>query len=423
MDATNAFLWSLVEPDDGQGSRVAFAAAALAAGLALAPGQLCAAPTPAPAAGAAPVAPTSDGAGPRAQGVAGESAEQLRQATPRAQGVVVESTEHYRQAAQLVDPSSDCVLEIGCASGLATAALIERLGGDGRRVVALDISTTCVEEARRSVGATGCKVLVLDALLEWRKLPGLVEAARGVGGAHAQLCVFVDINGNRELPSLVALMPALALLEPRLLVVKSSKLLAAGRGNSLNAAWHAIRTLAFEELMGRRRGGSGKSPEEAPTSACAAPELQSRRDLPPALFFSAVRAPRRFNKQGVQICRFFNYAECVLRPGETCCAYSHDCNACLVAGHRAAACDAYERNESLVERFVREMRADMQRSFLAGETVKAGEAGIGGIARVAGEAATGAGEPAPAETSERTSSPGGVASLAQLLSRECMLSR
>ena len=61
---------------------------------------------------------------------------------------------------------------------------------------------------------------------------------------------------------------------------------------------------------------------------------------------------------------------------------------------------------------MREMRADMQRSFLADETLKAGATGIAGIANAVGEAATGAGEPAPEETSERTSSPGGVASLA-----------
>ncbi len=394
----DSFRWSLVEAQDGKGGTLSFASAACAAGLALAPDEPRTVPVlaaaPATARAPAPVAPRSEGAG------------------PIAQAVVVESTEHYRQAAQLLDPSSDCVLEIGCARGLATVALIERLGGDGRRVVALDISTSCVDEARRCVGATGCKVLVLDALLEWRKLPGLVEAARAATGPGAQLCLFVDINGNRTLPCLVALMPALALLEPRLLVVKSGKLLAAGRTHDLNEAWQAVRTLAFEELVGRRRGGLGKSPEVASTSSRAAPEPQNRRDIPPALFISVVRAPRRFNKQGAQICRFFNYAECILRPGEAACAFSHDCNACLGTGHRAAACDAYERNESLVERFAREMRADMQRSFLAGEVAKVGTVGV------AGEV-TGSVE--PAQPSERASMPGGVAALAESFSRECVV--
>ncbi|GBF93004.1 hypothetical protein Rsub_05615 [Raphidocelis subcapitata] len=129
--------------------------------------------------------------------------------------VVCASTDSYRRLARSQVTKADAVLEIGCSTGECTRLLAQHAG----RVVGLDNSRQLVAEARARQSAPGVAFECADALQSPERV-----AALGAGAT----AVFVDIGGNRDLSSLLKLLPWVqSRLRPALLVVKSEALAAA----------------------------------------------------------------------------------------------------------------------------------------------------------------------------------------------------
>jgi len=125
-----------------------------------------------------------------------------------AQLVVAETWAEYRAVAERVRDGDVC-LEIGCGRGVTT----ELLGRIAERAVGVDKSAKVIEMAReRFASVEFCE---LDCETDWSEL-------RGLGPFSV---VFVDVNGSRELRTLLPILEKVErVLRPRLLVVKNAPL-------------------------------------------------------------------------------------------------------------------------------------------------------------------------------------------------------
>ena len=126
-----------------------------------------------------------------------------------AQLVVAETWAEYRAVAERDVRDSDICLEIGCGRGVTT----ELLGRIAERAVGVDKSAKVIEMAReRFPSVEFCE---LDCETDW-------SALRGLGPFSV---VFVDVNGSRELRTLLPILEKVErVLRPRLLVVKNAPL-------------------------------------------------------------------------------------------------------------------------------------------------------------------------------------------------------
>ena len=126
-----------------------------------------------------------------------------------AQLVVAETWAEYRAVAERDVRDSDICLEIGCGRGVTT----ELLGRIAERAVGVDKSAKVIEMAReRFPSVEFCE---LDCETDWSEL-------RGLGPFSV---VFVDVNGSRELRTLLPILEKVErVLRPRLLVVKNAPL-------------------------------------------------------------------------------------------------------------------------------------------------------------------------------------------------------
>ena len=133
--------------------------------------------------------------------------------------LVAATTDHFRRLARSQLSPEDGVLDVGCNVGDGTAVMAQHASGSGR-VAGVDIGGAVIEAARAKHGPAGIRFEVLDALspLHRNRLRALAREVRCTA-------VFLDVGGNRELPVLAALVPALlGLIGPRLMVVKSEAL-------------------------------------------------------------------------------------------------------------------------------------------------------------------------------------------------------
>ena len=125
-----------------------------------------------------------------------------------AQLVVAETWAEYRAVAERVRDGDVC-LEIGCGRGVTT----ELLGRIAERAVGVDKSAKVIEMARERFPSV--EFFELDCETDWSEL-------RGLGPFSV---VFVDVNGSRELRTLLPILEKVErVLRPRLLVVKNAPL-------------------------------------------------------------------------------------------------------------------------------------------------------------------------------------------------------
>ena len=131
----------------------------------------------------------------------------------KSQLVVAETWAEYRAFAEHLGHvrATDVCLEIGCGRGVTT----ELLGRIGQRAVGVDKSAKVIEMARERYPDVSFAVLDCDEHGEWSEI-------RGLGPFD---CVFVDVNGSRELRTLLPIVEKVErVLRPRLLVVKNAPL-------------------------------------------------------------------------------------------------------------------------------------------------------------------------------------------------------
>lgn len=271
--------------------------------------------------------------------------------------VVCATTDQYRRLARSQVTAADAVVEVGCSTGGCTALLARHAG----RVVGVDNSQQLVREARARnplVRFEHC-----DALAAPDELKALAESC-GVA--------FVDIGGNRQLESLVLLLPwVLRELSPRLLVVKSEALAASAaaelerqqgdgggdRGGA--AAAQEEEQQQLQQQQQRQQPGSLADPvawwsrllqqtsaRNANAVAAAANDDLQLVENPlyyktKAKGFKGVHPMKFPNRVAPSmerpVCRPHNYATCHAPAGE--CAFDHEhCHQCLQPGHVARAC-------------------------------------------------------------------------------------
>lgn len=122
--------------------------------------------------------------------------------------VVAENWGEYRNSISHCIDSTDTVLEVGCGNGVTTSLLSQ----SAARVIGIDMSTALIVEAKARFPT-----------LEWHALDARIA------GPIAKLArfdaIFIDLNGSREMETLLPLIDAYeAVLRPSLIVVKSNKL-------------------------------------------------------------------------------------------------------------------------------------------------------------------------------------------------------
>ena len=254
--------------------------------------------------------------------------------------VVCPDTATFRKHASHVRPE-DLVVELGCSFGRCTALLAKQLSDPAKQLIGVDTSREVLAAA--SVEYPNLKFKRADVL---RDPMGTLNMVRALCDANegGNLCVFVDIGGNRELEALVALLPWIATALPRiprLIVVKSETLSAAvaERGGVFDWSW--LQSKSKSAVLARRgvgvgSGGAGGTVGEKSKSVL--------RRMPHPL-----KAPLRKNPDGVPICRFHNYNPrekgCKMhrdREGHgTSCPYDHEhCHWCGMKGHIALDCES-----------------------------------------------------------------------------------
>ena len=245
-------------------------------------------------------------------------------------GIVCPFTDQFRRLASLV-PSDSLVLEIGCSYGKATEILANTCTSP-TQVVGIDISKETINSAQQEY--PHIKFIKADCLRDPFSTLQIHQDLCKLHPKIRDLNVFVDIGGNRELESLVALLPWLEeQFHPTTIVVKSETLHAAVTELCDGLFdWKKLQAIAIEALQKR------KSSSTTPT--------ESKEETPVKIkTLHPLKAPLRKNKEGIPICRFHNYDPRGCRKfldacgsGETC-PFDHErCHICLQEDHIALNC-------------------------------------------------------------------------------------
>ncbi|KAG5180449.1 hypothetical protein JKP88DRAFT_323901 [Tribonema minus] len=259
-----------------------------------------------------------------------------------------------RKLARALPTRADRCVDVGCSYGKCTALLAAK----GGSVLGVDNSRQVVAKARAM--HPDIHFECIDAILDRQTL---VEKAAG-----PQL-VFLDIGGDRELDTLVLLIPLLQrLLKPEasgsgraahcVIVVKGYRLARAasktvqedGRICNFKSWWGAICDKANERMtqagkkLGSVQQGTGK-----PSRRVMHPLQYPRMFLRPqgglaGLAGNSSTAAVAGNSSIAggdwkQICRYHNYMYC--KRGDRCPHDHTACHCCGRAGHKAVECEVY----------------------------------------------------------------------------------
>ena len=122
--------------------------------------------------------------------------------------MVAENWSEYRSCISSLIASSDIVLEVGCGNGVTTSLLSQ----SAARAIGVDMSEALITEAKERF-----------PLIEWHAMDArIVAPLRKLATFSA---IFIDLNGSREMETLLPMIDAYeAVLKPALIVVKSNKL-------------------------------------------------------------------------------------------------------------------------------------------------------------------------------------------------------
>lgn len=287
---------------------------------------------------------TSDMKSPLAQALQGhwevvneEGAEKTNTHLLRGKYLVCRTTDKYRSFAEGLQ-AKNLVIEIGCANGFCTKRILSRCLQEN--YLGLDVSSSFIRECREKF--PGVAFVKSDVLFDWKSVELLgqkfVKDRTQVSEVDLDIVVFIDIGGNRELESIVALIPAVVeAWSPHAVVIKSETLHEYGIANGLDdRSWARLMECSKQALLKRR--------------PC---QPSSKREYHP------LRMPTRLNQDGVVICRYHNYDEekgC-LRYRDTnnygnTCEFDHEtCHSCLKIGHRAFECP--QKDDPLIESLVK----------------------------------------------------------------------
>jgi hypothetical protein len=266
---------------------------------------------------------------------------------------VCPTTDLFRKLASCGDElnDEDCrIIEIGCCTGKTTKKLLTNNNVSPLNVLALDVSNQFIQECRENF-PPALQLEKINVLLEWPRFEELVSqkwTSLMDDVDTLKLVVFVDIGGNREIESLLAVLQALVeskVLNPVSIIVKSQALYDYGVENGLDD-WESLKNLARSELVKRRSKGSKSG---AAHTVGNDNNKQTRRH--------PLKMAQRLTPQGVAICRYHNYdaKNGCLRYKDTQnlgkgCDLDHDhCHFCLETGHGALQCPKKPADDSLIE--------------------------------------------------------------------------
>ena len=261
--------------------------------------------------------------------------------SPKFSGLICYDTRTFRSLAKtrLVE-GKDAVIEIGCSYAKATKIISKAVSAEN--VVGIDVSKEAILQNRKKypnvrfeqIDVLKCSIVVEELVKDF-----MVKPER----ANKSLVVFVDIGGNREIETLIKLLPWVASslpVTPRLIIVKSETLYkeikSGATGEDGGFDWVHLLDKA-KSLINHRRN----NPEETVNGESNAKKRKWK--LHPR------KAPMRKTKQSKIICRFHNYSSegCKLhldlKKLGTTCEFDHDhCHWCGKFGHVALNCKDYK---------------------------------------------------------------------------------
>jgi len=272
-------------------------------------------------------------------------------------GVVTYDTATFRRLTNLLHPQ-DMVIEIGCSYGKATTLISEAVGRNSSQVLGIDTSKDVLQQAIKAYPHLTNSFVQCDVVATPFIAYEIIDKfLRGVSGGErsvratktSQVVVFMDIGGNRELETNLALLSWIISdmpQHPRLIVIKSQSLYCAVAGHYENNIFpldcHVHAKFDWADLMEqgrlnvlnrkRRRGSAtdkdkdkdgaedtNKGVGEDRDVSGAKAGTQASSVLVPLLPAAAaaggggavrskmpypMKAPRRQTSDGVDICRY-----------------------------------------------------------------------------------------------------------------------
>ena len=235
------------------------------------------------------------------------------------------------------------VLEIGCANGYCTREILKNRIPPSQ-VIACDISRSFIQECQANVGSNYPKdpeiFHQIDVMMEWPRMEQMVRSKYhqlskevGIGKNEYPLLVFVDIGGNREIESLLALLQVIERrLQPRHIIVKSKALYKFGTQHDLNeeTSWKNLKSMAIEKVVQRQQSSTSVGKKKK---------------------YHPLKMPQRYHPSTpeIAICRYHNYDQtkgCLLyrdtkKLGKGCALDHEHCHSCLQPGHVAWKCPSF----------------------------------------------------------------------------------
>mmetsp|Transcript_6953 Transcript_6953/g.13893 ORF Transcript_6953/g.13893 Transcript_6953/m.13893 type:complete len:353 (-) Transcript_6953:1630-2688(-) len=243
-------------------------------------------------------------------------------------GIVCYSSKTFRNLTDLLIPS-DFVLEVGCAHGMCSKEILRKLNNNPAHFMGIDTAKYCIKTCMQNLPDHNFRGL--DALNEWWMIDKEVQELASAPDVHRRV-VFLDIGGNREFETVVAMVRFLdAKMRFSLIVIKS------------------------EEVFVKAEASKGLSSErwlelEEEARKCFERETA---EVPPV---APRKAPRRSNQDGVEFCLFHNYDPLGCKrynnselPSSSVCARDHtNCHRCGQPGHRGLECTEADMDKGAV---------------------------------------------------------------------------
>ena len=236
------------------------------------------------------------------------------------------STAEFRTLANSQVRRGDRVVEIGASTGETTFRLARAAGRDGT-VIGLECSESMIAEARR-----------MHPQLNFQHIDALMEKMRLLQYCAEADVLFIDVGGDRSKHTVVLLLSLFLdkLPSVRLIVIKCEELVADLDSTSAELAddGRVVDSAAWL--------GEAKRKAIVSSKTWGAKKGHSKSRLHP------LGHARRFAPDGVEICRFHNFRDCLKlkNTGDDRCPLNHAyCHFCLARGHRAKECVAFSVGE------------------------------------------------------------------------------